>query len=138
MIYAPSCFVDAPAPVLKSVRVETFDPEALMTRRRDALMASLRQVDAVEARRFIEEIFAGRQSHPWFKPSQDFLDDRPQATFVRGEVGDGYALLYDPAAHAGLWCKLGENLEAVGRLHGRGLEAVKEVVARFLASPQDR
>lgn len=113
--------------------METFDPEALMAQRREALLASLRRVDADEARLLIDQIFAGQQSHPWFKPSQDFLESHPHATFVRGEVGDGYTLLYDPAAHTGLWCKFGTTLEAVGRLHGRGLENVKEIVARFLA-----
>lgn len=103
-----------------------------MAQRREALLTSLRRVDAGEARRFIEEIFAGRQSHPWFKPCQDFLDAHPRDTFLRGEIGEGYTIIYDPSARAGLWCKLGETLEAVGLLHGRGLEAVQEMAARFL------
>ena len=113
--------------------MESFDPEALFARRREALLASLRRVDADEARRFIDEIFAGRQSHPWFKPCHDFLDKHPRDTFLRAEAGDGYSFLYDPAAHAGLWCKCGGTLEAVGRLHGRGLETIKELAARFPA-----
>lgn len=116
--------------------METFDPDAIMAQRREALLASLRRIDAAEARRFVEEIFAGRQAHPWFKPCQDFLDAHPRDTFLRGEVGEGYTVIYDPSAHTGLWCKFGDTLEAVGLLHGRGLEAMKEAATRFLGAPQ--
>lgn len=116
--------------------MEIFDPEGLLERRRDALLKTLRRTDAEEVRRFIDDIFTNRQSHPWFKASHDFLDEHARGTFLMGEVGDGMTVVY--AAHpadAGLWCKRGETLEAVGLLHGQGLERFRQVAADFLANP---
>jgi hypothetical protein len=115
--------------------METFDPEAVLAQRKAELQKTLRRVDAGELRRFVDEIFINRQSHPWFKPFHDFLDQHPHDTFLRAEVGEGITVIYNPSAHAGMWCRMGETLEGVGLLHGRGLESVKTIADRFLADP---
>lgn len=115
--------------------METYDPDAVLAERREAVLKTLRRADAAEVRAFIEEIFADRQSHPWFQPFHEFVDEHAADTFLRAEPEAGITIIYHPGAHAGMWCRRGEKLEGVGRLHGRGLEAVKSLADAFLANP---
>ena len=114
--------------------METYDPDAVLAERREAVMKTLRRVDAGEVRAFIDEIFADRQSHPWFKPFHEFVDGHAADTFLRAEPEAGITVIYHPGTHAGMWSRRGEKLEGVGRLHGRGLEAVKSLADAFPAS----
>lgn len=113
--------------------METYDPDAVLAERREAVLKTLRRADAAEVRAFIDEIFTDRQSHPWFQPFHEFVDEHAADTFLRAEPEAGITIIYHPAAHAGMWCRRGEKLEGVGRLHGRGLEAVKSLADAFLA-----
>lgn len=115
--------------------VETYDPDAILAERRAAVIETLRRVDADEVRAFLEEIFTDRQSHPWFKPFHDFVDEHAAQTFLRAEPEPGITVIYHPSAHAGMWCRRGDKLEGVGRLHGRGLDAMKSLAEKFLADP---
>lgn len=113
--------------------METYDPEAVLAERREAVLKTLRRADADEVRAFLGEIFENRQSHPWFKPFHEFVDAHAADTFLRAEPETGITVIYHPGSHAGLWCRRGDRLEGVGRLHGRGLEAVKALSDAFLA-----
>ena len=114
--------------------METYDPDAVLAERREAVLKTLRRVDAGEIRAFLDEIFESRQSHPWFKPFHEFVDAHAADTFLRAEPEKSITVIYHPGSHAGLWCRRGEKLEGVGRLHGRGLEAVRELSDSFFAN----
>lgn len=113
--------------------METYDPEAVMTERREAVLKTLRRIDAGEVRAFLDQIFENQHSHPWFKPFHEFVDAHAADTFLRAEPEAGITIVYHPGSHAGLWCSRGERLEGVGHLHGRGLEAVKTLSDAFLS-----
>jgi len=115
--------------------METYDPDAVLAERREAVLKTLRRIDAAEVRGFIDKIFDNRQSHPWFKPFHDFVDEHATDTFLRAEPETSITIIYHPGSHAGLWCRHSDKLEGVGRLHGRGLEAVKSLSDAFLANP---
>ena len=115
--------------------METYDPDAVLAERREAVLKTLRRIDAAEVRAFVDEIFTDRQSHPWFKPFHDFVDEHAADTFLRAEPEAGITVIYHPGGHTGMWCRRGEKLEGVGRLHGRGLEAVKSLADAFLSNP---
>ena len=87
--------------------METYDPEAVLAERREAVLKTLRRVDASEVRAFIDEIFTDRQSHPWFKPFHEFVDEHAADTFLRAEPEAGITIIYHPGAHAGVWCRDG-------------------------------
>lgn len=113
--------------------METYDLEAVITKRREAVTKTLRRVDAQEVRAFFDELFHERKSHPWFKVFHDFVDEHAADTFLRAEPEEGTTVIYHPGAHTGMWCHRGEKLEGLGRLHGRGLEAIKSLADNFLA-----
>ncbi len=115
--------------------MDTYDPDAAFAERREAVRRTLRRVDAAEVRAFIDEVFTDRQSHPWFKPFHEFVDQHAADTFLRAEPEPGITVIYHPVARAGMWCRRVGRLEGVGRLHGRGLEAVKSLADDFLANP---
>lgn len=112
--------------------MEIYDPEAVLAERREAVLQTLRRVDAGEVRNFLDDIFTDRQSHPWFEPFHAFVEEHAADTFLRAEPEPGITVIYHPGSHAGMWCRRGERLEGVGRLHGRGLEAVKALSDAFL------
>lgn len=112
--------------------METYDPETVLADRREAVLKTLRRVDTAEVRGLLDQIFENRQSHPWFKPLHEFVDNHGADTFLRAEPESGITIIYHPGSHEGLWCRRGERLEGVGRLHGRGLEAVKSLADAFL------
>jgi hypothetical protein len=114
--------------------METYDPDAVLAERREAVLKTLRRVDAAEVRSFLDDIFEGRQSHPWFKPFHEFVDEHAADTFLRAEPEAGITVIYHPGSLAGMWCRRGDKLEGVGRLHGRGLEAMKALAKDFLSS----
>lgn len=118
--------------------METYDPDAVLAERREAVLKTLRRVEAAEVRTFLDELFEKQQSHPWFKPFHDFVDAHAPDTFLRAEPEAGITVIYHPGSHAGMWCRRGERLEGVGLLHGRGLEAVKSLSHAFLANPSGR
>jgi len=115
--------------------MEAYDPDAVLAERREAVLKTLRRSDAVEVRAFLDEVFADRQSHPWFTPFHDFVDEHAGDTFLRAEPEAGITIIYHPGAHAGMWCRRSDKLDGVGRLHGRGLEAVKTLAENFLSEP---
>jgi len=115
--------------------METYDPESVLAERRESVLRTLRRADAGEVRAFLDEIFENRQSHPWFKPFHDFVDEHAAETFLRAEPEAGITIIYHPRAHAGMWCRRSDKLDGVGRLHGRGLEAVKTLAENFLSEP---
>lgn len=115
--------------------METFDPDALLAERREAVSRTLRRIDAAEMRVFVAELFANQQSHPWFQPFQDFVEEHAADTFLRAEPEPRLTVIYHPGTQAGMWCQRGERLEAVGRLHGRGLAAMNSLAEAFLAKP---
>jgi hypothetical protein len=114
--------------------MEPYDPDAALAERREQARKTLRRVDAAEVRSFLDELFANRQSHPWFKPFHDFVDQHSTDTFLRAEPEEGLNVIYHPGTRAGIWCKAGSTLEGVGRLHGRGLDAMNKLAAEFAAS----
>ena len=113
--------------------MEPYDPDAALAERREAVKQTLRRVDAAEVRRFLDELFENRQSHPWFKPFHEFVDAHAADTFLRAEPEAAITVIYHPGTRAGMWCRRGESLESVGRLHGRGLEAMNQIAAEFAA-----
>lgn len=113
--------------------METIDLEALMTKRRAAALKTLRRVDAREVRNFLDQLFANKQSHPWYKPFHQFVDEHDSDTFLRSEPEPGLTIIYHPGASGGMWCKSGVTLEGVGRLHGRGLATMNEIADAFLS-----
>lgn len=115
--------------------METYDPDTILAERREAVMKTLRRVDADEVRALIDEIFNDRQSHPWFKPFHEFVEEHASDTFLRAEPEAGITIIYHPDAHAGMWCRRSDKLEGVGRLHGRGLDAMKSLADAFFANP---
>ena len=118
--------------------METYDPDAVLAERSEAVRQTLRRVDASEVRSFLDELFESQQSHPWCKPFHEFVDAHAADTFLRAEPEAGITVIYHPGSHAGMWCRRGERLQGVGRLHGRGLEAVKSLSDAFLANPSRR
>jgi hypothetical protein len=114
--------------------METFDPDALLAERREAVRQTIRRTDATDVHRFLDELFDNRQSHPWCKPFHEFVDGHPHDTFLRAEPEPGLTVIYHPGSRAGMWCKLGSTLEGVGRLHGRGLESMNQIAGEFAAS----
>jgi len=114
--------------------METYDPEAVFAERREAVLKTLRRVDAAEVRAFLDEIFENQHSHPWFKPFHEFVDAHGTDAFLRTEPENGITVIYHPASHAGMWCRREQRLEAVGRLHGKGLAAMKALSDSFLSN----
>jgi hypothetical protein len=115
--------------------METYDPDAVLAGRREAAMQTLRRADADDVRQFIDEVFQNRQSHPWFKPFHEFVDAHAADTFLRAEPESGITVVYHPRTRTGMWCRRGDTLEGVGRLHGRGLEAMTKLADDFLTNP---
>ncbi len=115
--------------------MEAYDPDAVLAERRDAVLKTLRRVDATEVRAFLGDLFTDRNSHPWFKPFHDFIDEHPTDTYLRAEPEPGITVIYHPGTRAGMWCRQGKTLEGVGRLHGRGLETMNELAEKFLSGP---
>lgn len=111
----------------------TYDPDAILAERREAVLETLRRIDAEEVRAFLGELFTDRSSHPWFKPFHDFVDEHATDTYLRAEPEPGITVIYHPGSRAGMWCRRGKTLEAVGRLRGRGLEALANLAEKFLA-----
>jgi hypothetical protein len=122
-------------PRVRLKAMEPYDADAVLAERREAVKQTLRRVDAAEVRRFLDEIFANRQSHPWFKPFHEFVDEHAADTFLRAEPETGIIVIYHPGTRTGMWCRCGQALEGVGRLHGRGLEAMATLADSFLANP---
>lgn len=114
--------------------MDVYDPDAILAERREAVLKSLRRADAGEVRRFLDELFADRNSHPWFKPFHDFVDEHANDTFLRAEPEPGITVIYHPGTRAGIWCRRGQTLEGVGRLHGRGLVAMGALADDFLSA----
>lgn len=114
--------------------MESYDPDAVLAGRREAVLRTVRRVDAAEVRMFLDDIFAGRNSHPWFKPFHEFVDGHATDTFLRAEPEPGITVIYHPGARAGMWCRQDKTLQGVGRLHGRGLEAMNALADNFLSN----
>ena len=78
--------------------METYDPDAVLAERREAVMQTLRRVDAPEVRSFLAELFENQQSHPWFKPFHEFVDAHAPDTFLRAEPEAGITIIYHPGS----------------------------------------
>lgn len=109
--------------------MEHFDIGELQAARRESAERSMRPASIVEVRETIDRIFEGHTSHPWFATCQTFIDENRQATAVRGELPDGVSFLFFPAAGRGMWFKVGEKLEAVGRIGPSGARTLAEIAA---------
>jgi len=109
--------------------------EEIRAHRREMAEKTLRASSIGEARDLIDQIFAGRTSHPWFQTCVDFLDEHEGETVLRGELPEHHAFLYFPKSNKGIWYKAESAIESVGVIHGKNLQTLAEIAAAKTFAP---
>lgn len=109
--------------------------EEIRAHRREMAERTIRSSSPAEVQGLIDQIFAGRTSHPWFKTCTEFVAEHANELVVRGELPDGHAFIYFPKSNKGLWYKAASTLESVGIISGKNLSTLAEIAAAKTFAP---
>jgi hypothetical protein len=105
---------------------ENLDIESIAEARREAIEQTVQEISVEELKSIGEKIFPSLD-HPWRETFFQFLEENKSHAFYHATTNDRVEVIFCPAKERGLWFLPGGG---VGPLQARGLQVLKEIVAK--------